>query len=533
MNYSSMLQASLAGITATLALLISSGLSHAEATYQKRYAHDLQMIQSSRLGMAETIRFIDAHPEVFPTAKVEGNDLSLNRDQRMFAWQTWQQFLDHILFFDSLGSMYAGIYLDAKGKEEKEKPFFPAYACFLAQYRFALDFIERMEKNPAMHVLLNEPVPELGLAAGTYNDLKFRFLNVIRGAEFARLNVLYLYYKQSAASSLQPGIEEDSKTIWEAGKGKGPTMTAQNAIKIVGDLGFTAWFPVQKGVSELMGVVKVWRPGISLISQEQIQEIQKKLRPGDILLERREWFATNVGIPGFWTHAALYIGTPEERDRFFTEPGVKEWLVGQGGADGTFNALLRTRYPEKYQLSVTPQEENHQTRILEAIAEGVSFTSLEHSAAADSLVVLRPNLSQKDIALAILKAFHYSGRPYDFNFDFRTDSELVCSELIYKAFEPGEGMTGLSLPLAAVLDRPLLSPNEIARLFDAEYGKDGQQFTMVAFLDGNEKKQNAVESDVGSFRESWKRPKWYIWVQDAKLKAQQATEDKSPPAKGT
>jgi hypothetical protein len=282
-----------------------------------------------------------------------------------------------------------------------------------------------------------------------------------------------------------------------------------------------------------MGVVKVWRPGISLISQEQIKEIRKKLRPGDILLERREWFATNVGIPGFWTHAALYIGTPEERDRFFTEPGVKEWLAGQGGADGTFDALLRTRYPEKYQLSVTPQEENRQARILEAIAEGVSFTSLEHSAAADSLVALRPNLSQKDIAQAILRAFHFSGRPYDFNFDFRTDSELVCSELIYKAYEAGAGSAGLSLPLTEVLDRPLLSPNEIARLFDAEYGKAGQQFTMVAFLDGNEKKQNASESDVDSFRASWKRPKWYIWVQDANLNEQQATEEKSQPAKGT
>jgi hypothetical protein len=202
---------------------------------------------------------------------------------------------------------------------------------------------------------------------------------------------------------------------------------------------------------------------------------------------------------------------------------VKEWLAGQAGADGTFDALLRTRYPEKYQLSVTPQEENYQARVLEAIAEGVSFTSLEHSAAADSLVVLRPNLSQKDIAQAILRAFHYSGRPYDFNFDFRTDSELVCSELIYKAYEPGEGSPGLTLPLTEVLDRPLLSPNEIARLFDAEYGKAGQQFTMVAFLDGNEKKQNASESDVDSFRASWKRPKWYIWVQDA-------NEKNSPPA---
>ncbi|RJX17082.1 MAG: hypothetical protein C4575_14205 [Desulforudis sp.] len=516
----------------TIFLLISTDLSHAAANYQQRYAKDLQTIQSSRLGFAETINFIDSHPEIFPTAKVNGNEHPLNRDQRMFAWQTWQHFLDHILFFDSIGHMYAELYLDAKEKKDKEKPFFTAFACFLAQYRYAMDFIERMEKNPGMHVLLNEPVPELGIEEGSYNVLKFRFLNVMRGAEFARLNVIYMFYKQSGQNPLQPGIEEDMAKIWEAGKGKGPTLTAQNAIKIVGDLGFTAWFPVQKNVSELMGVVKVWRPGISLITQEQIGLLHQKLQPGDILLQRREWYATNVGIPGFWTHAALYIGTPEERTRFITEPALRDWLAAQGSKDGTLDHLLQVRYPEKYQQSVTPQEEKHLPRVLEAIAEGVSFTTIEHSAAADSLVVLRPNLSQRDIAQAIIRAFHYSGRPYDFNFDFRTDSELVCSELIYKAYEPGEGPAGLSLPLAEVLDRPLLSPNEIARIFDAEYGKSGQQFTMVAFLDGNEKKQNAAESTVESFRASWKRPKWHIWMQDSEKTSPQ-TAEKSQPAKGT
>jgi len=289
-------------------------------------------------------------------------------------------------------------------------------------------------------------------------------------------------------------------------------LTTQNAQRIVGDLGFTAWFPVQKNVSELMGTIKVWRPGISLISERQIHQLQQTLQPGDILLQRREWYATNVGIPGFWTHAALYIGTPEERTRFFSDSGLTDWFVGQGGRDGTLDSVLQVHYPEQYRLSVLTQEENHAPRILEAIAEGVSFTTLEHSAAADSLVVLRPNLPRKSIAQAIIRAFHYSGRAYDFNFDFRTDSQLVCSELIYKAYEPTGEFPGLSLPLSMVLDRPLLSPNEIARIFDEEYGRDDEQFTMVAFLDGNEKEQKAVESDVENFRVSWKRPKWHLWV---------------------
>ncbi|MCL7489383.1 MAG: hypothetical protein M8357_14550 [Desulfobulbaceae bacterium] len=493
---------------------IPPGISLATVKYQQRHADDLQMIQAARLRMAAAITFIDDHPEIFPAANENSSAQPLNRDQRLIAWQTWQNVLDHILFFDSLGQMYADIYLEEKGKENKREPFLTAFACFLAQYRFAMDYIERMENNPGMHVMLNEAVPELGLEKGTYTRLKYRFLNVLRGAEFARLHVLYLYYKPTGRNPLQPAIEEDIDSIWQAGKGKGPILTAQNALKIVGDLGFTAWFPVQKNVSELMGIVKVWRPGISLITQEQIEQVRHKLQPGDILLQRREWFATNVGIPGFWTHAALYIGTPEERTGFFTEPGLADWLAEQGSKDGTIDNLLQARYPERYQLSVAPQEEKHLPRVLEAIAEGVSFTTLEHSAAADSLVVLRPTLSRKDIAQAIIRAFHYSGRPYDFNFDFRTDSALVCSELIYKAYEQSEDSAGLSLPLTEVLKRPILSPNEMARLFDEEYGKKGHQFTMVSFLDGNEKELKAVESDVENFRKSWKRPKWYIWLQN-------------------
>ncbi len=499
-------------------LLAAVGQSSAAAGYRQRYANDIQAILTSRLGMRSTISFVDARPAIFPASKVGANEHPLTREQRMVVWQSWQNFLDHVLYFDTMGQMYADIYLKAEDSRSREESFMAAFACFLAQYRFAMDYIDRMEKNPSMHVILNEAVPEFGLEEGAYTRVKYRFLNVIRGAEFARLNVLYLYYEKPGDSALREAIEEDIAGIWEAGKEKGPALTAQNALKIVGDLGFTAWFPVQKNVSELMGNIKVWRPGISLISPGQIEQLKEKLRPGDILLQRREWYATNVGIPGFWTHAALYIGTPEERTRYFTGSDLAEWIVEQGGRDGTLDSLLREKYPDRYRLSVVPQEENHVPRVLEAIAEGVTFTTLEHSAAADSMVALRPNLPLKTVARAIIKAFHYSGRPYDFNFDFRTDSELVCSELVYKAYEKTAESEGLSLPLTEVLERPLLSPNEIARLFDEEYGRAGQQFLLVSFLDGNEKEHNAVEAGVEDFRASWKRPKWHVWVQGSEAK---------------
>ena len=136
------------------------------------------------------------------------------------------------------------------------------------------------------------------------------------------------------------------------------------------------------------------------------------------------------------------------------------------------------------------------------------FTTLEHAAGADHVAALRPRLPAVEKAAALLRAFGYAGRPYDFNFDFRTDTALVCSELVYKAYEPGPGRQGLRLPLVDVLGRPVLPPSEVARLFDAELGTPAAQLDLVRFLDGREAVGVAVEGDVEGFRRSWRRPKW-------------------------
>ena len=152
-------------------------------------------------------------------------------------------------------------------------------------------------------------------------------------------------------------------------------------------------------------------------------------------------------------------------------------------------------------------------RVLEAISEGVSWTTLEHSAEGDSLVVLRPRLPKTAKARAILRAFHYTGRPYDFDFDFRTDASLVCTELVVKAYEADAELPGLELPLIEVMHRPVTPANEFARHFDETYDSDKQQFDMIRFLDGEESSGSARLSGLEGFRQSWQRPKWHILTQ--------------------
>jgi hypothetical protein len=239
--------------------------------------------------------------------------------------------------------------------------------------------------------------------------------------------------------------------------------------------------------------------------------------PGDVLLERQEWYLSNIGLPGFWPHAALYIGTRQERLDYFDDPEVTAWVVQQGVADGKFESLLKSREAEAYEKSLMRKEEGHQSRVIEAVGEGVLFTSLEDSAAVDSFAALRPKISKLEKAKAILTAFEYYGRPYDFNFDFLTDDKLVCSELVYKAYEKSSDQVGVAIPTVEMLGRVTLPVNEIVKQFDRRYGTPEQQFEFVIFLDGQERKKSAIEADVKTFRRSWKRPKWHIITQGTRL----------------
>lgn len=53
--------------------------------------------------------------------------------------------------------------------------------------------------------------------------------------------------------------------------------------------------------------LKPWRMH-TLITQAQQKQIESSLESGDILLTRKNWAATNLNIPGYWKHMALYIG---------------------------------------------------------------------------------------------------------------------------------------------------------------------------------------------------------------------------------
>lgn len=462
-----------------------------------------------REGLHAVIQFMETQPEVFPAEKPKQTRL-LRREEKEALWQTWQRFLEYTMALDSSERYHFNWY--RLKNSAREDSFLVSYATLLANYRAALEFIRRVEMNPELDKVLNDAVPELGLPVGTYAKLKFKYLNARIATEFAASEVILKTFTGGRQPELRAAIRADADYIWRAGRGKAELLTAKNALSVLKRGADTAWLPIQTGVSEWMGDTKVHRVGKSLVSETQIEMLKTNLLPGDVLLERREWYLSNVGLPGFWPHAALYIGTAAERRAFFADAEVQTWVKNQGEASGDLNALLQSRYPKAFEKSNAPQEHDHNVRILEAMSEGVSFTTLEHSADCDTLAALRPRLSKVEKAQAILRAFHYAGRPYDFNFDFSTDAELVCTELIYKSYEPAADCKGLKLTTVEMLGRQVTPANEFVKQFDAQSATGEQQFDLVIFLDGKEGKRSTVAASLAEFRASWKRPKWHVLV---------------------
>lgn len=487
---------------------------------EARITSDIHQIEVERKGLREVIEYLGKQREIFPRERPKQPRL-LRREEKERLWAAWQRFLDYSITLDSLED-YHRHFARLKGAARDDSLLIGTAAMYTG-YRAALEFISQAEVNSELHKVLNDPVPELGLPGGTYAKLKFKYLNLAIATQFTAREVLLKTVSGERRKELRAMIQQDADFLWKGAGGRGHVLTAKNALKVIQDTASAGWLPIQTGVSEWMGHTKVYRLNQPLITLKQIRQMQSRLLPGDIVLERREWYLSNIGLPGFWSHAALYIGTPEERRAFFADDATKAWVQTQDKSAADFEDLLRMRFAEKYQrmldhrdAPVYPNQSDpapDPVRIIEAISEGVSFHSLEHSAACDSLVVLRPRLPNPERAQALFRAFAYVGRPYDFDFDFSTDAKLVCTELIYKCYEPAAGLKGLRFPTVEMLGRQVTPANEFVKQFDQQFCDKQQQTDMVLFLDGREAQKKAVEGTVEEFRKSWARPKWHVWLQ--------------------
>lgn len=421
----------------------------------------------------------------------------------------WWAFVEPILELDEIKHRWEHWYgVDyVQHPELHARAYALTYASLSAQVNAGKALIDRVSYNARIQRLFDEEMPDVGLPAGTFTELRGR-MNRARDQSFILIGGGW--YDEWIAehiertplaelvARLRPSVEEQvgAESLIE---------TLRNKDEMLKSEAFQAWFPVQRDVATWFGDTRLALPNRRLISDEQVAEMAEHMRPGDIIVERRNWYLSNVGLPGFWPHAALFVGTQDDLRGLDEDEAIREKF---GGA---FTAHLAENRSDAWEALDDRDHAGHPHRVLEAVSEGVVTASLEHSCGADYVGVLRPRLEPIEIASAIDRAFSYFGRAYDFDFDFATDDTVVCSELVVKAYEPqSPDGPGLRVPFIDVAGRTTIPPTEIVRLFAAERESENPQLEFVWFLDGVEATHSAEVSTAEALAASATRPKWDI-----------------------
>jgi len=157
-----------------------------------------------------------------------------------------------------------------------------------------------------------------------------------------------------------------------------------------------------------------------------------QLKAGDILLEKTPFRLTDILIPGYWGHVAIWIGTEQE-------------LVKLGIWD---HPVVRNYH----------QQIRQGRHVVEALRPGVQLNSLQDFLNVDDLVVFRVQEdSDSRLADRLLLTFRQIGKPYDFNFDVETTNRIVCSELVYQT------VTDITWPTKKSFGRRTISPDHVVR----------------------------------------------------------------------
>lgn len=397
-------------------------------------------------------------------------------------------YLSHRAALIRLAATYAG-FEGVRDPDVQGRCFTVGHAAGAAAFEVGLAFVRLYRENEPVRRKLNEPEPRWGLPAGMFDRI---YDSVSDERNLGMLHEMAALYeaRRAAWSTAWP---PDTFAWLDARIRRGETFVRANALskprawfsrlkRQVKEDTYRPVYTAQSALSAWIGDTRITQDPPA-ITHDQIEAAHAEMKPGDIILERRNWFLSNAFLPGFWPHAALYVGTIDDLRRL----GIAE-------------------HPEvKARLAdyLKPDEHGRRPTVIESVSEGVIFNTLDHSIHADHVVVLRPRrLSEKQIGEAIVRAFSHQGKPYDFEFDFFTSDKLVCTELVYRAYE---GF--LRFGLVRVMGRDTLPALEIARKFAQERATPDPELDFVLMLDALPGEPRAVRVGPETLVESITREK--------------------------
>lgn len=335
-------------------------------------------------------------------------------------------------------------------EEEYAIVFLPAMAAAALLVDAGRFLREVTSGRPLVRRKLNEPVPTCGVPGGLYDTVQRSLLSARHAWRIHRA-VAYWEANRSrlADTAARAGLSDAYEILVQLEhrlQVRVETFAQERLrtrldqwIRYAGRVTVArTMYGLQQFVSSMMAD-KYLRWGHRPQLPEQIvKQLMREVRSGDVLVVRKEHAITNYFLPGFWPHAALYLGNTCELPDVTSERSER----------------ARRRWLELESASALPS-------VLESMKDGVRIRPWTSPLASDSILVLRPQLEREQIANALSRALTHEGKPYDFDFDFRRSDRLVCTEVVYRAYD---GMCGMNFPLVYRAGRPTLSGADLVRM---------------------------------------------------------------------
>ncbi len=304
--------------------------------------------------------------------------------------------------------------------------FLVAFGAALILYAKSLRIIAFAEHEPMLRAKLNEPDVKHDMEAGFFDDVLAGYSRLCNYRSMLQADAFWRAHRREGFSFARTA---GGDWAWLADLIRHQRHNVRNRLLHVlwqrlrydrRAFGRTMLSPFRRarhGLEALLsGRLEDAETGaqpIHSITAETVAELYPRLKPGDILLVRDDTRLAAAILPGFWTHAALFLGGCADLEAMGLRPHpyiTRHW----------------------HQLQEKPAAMG---LVIEALAPCVQLNPLEKCLRVDHLVVLRPAaLPEAEVAAAIGEAIGQLGKPYDFEFDFNKSSRIVCTELVYRSY---------------------------------------------------------------------------------------------------
>jgi hypothetical protein len=262
------------------------------------------------------------------------------------------------------------------------------------------------------------------------------------------------YTNKKLIKYIQEKIEK-SEEIDQAEKDQFESIEGSPSTVAISDYGIKGTTSVVAGIARTWGFISdhlSWREGRMKDNKEVKAILLSKLKPLDLVYEKRTFVLSNYTIPGHFGHVGIWLGTKEE-------------------------LIALNIWDQEYFRPFRAQVEAGK-HIVEIRKQGINYQSLDSFINLDEMAVTRVKNILDNAEYVFSNLSEQLNKTYDFKFDARSADKLTCTELI--AFSYGD----IKWHETKTLFQVSLRPDDMAL---TTLGENAQS-EFVLFLKGNKDK---------------------------------------------